>query len=156
MENDGIGAGDIGAVAKLVSAKTGDTLCDADRVVKLPAPVFPKPSLFMAVTVAKKGDEARFQRTGTPDGRRSTLCYINNAETHQQVIGGLGEQHLDVVKAKLKNKFGVEIGLEAPASPTASPSARPARSRAAIRSRPAATASSVMLSSTSSPVTASR
>ena len=43
-----------------------------------------------------------------------TLCYINNAETHQQVIGGLGEQHLDVVKAKLKNKFGVEIGLEAP------------------------------------------
>ena len=51
MENDGIGAGDIGAVAKLVSAKTGDTLCDADRVVKLPAPVFPKPSLFMAVTV---------------------------------------------------------------------------------------------------------
>ena len=59
MENDGIGAGDIGAVAKLVSAKTGDTLCDADRVVKLPAPVFPKPSLFMAVTVAKKGDEGK-------------------------------------------------------------------------------------------------
>ena len=43
-----------------------------------------------------------------------TLSYENNAETHQQVIGGLGEQHLDVVKAKLKNKFGVEIGLEAP------------------------------------------
>ena len=43
-----------------------------------------------------------------------TLSYQNNAETHQQVIGGLGEQHLDVVKAKLKNKFGVEIGLEAP------------------------------------------
>ena len=36
-ETDGIGAGDIGAVAKLVSAKTGDTLCDASRVVKLPA-----------------------------------------------------------------------------------------------------------------------
>mgnify|MGYP002244942071 CR=1 FL=1 len=43
-----------------------------------------------------------------------TLSYLNNAETHQQIIGGLGEQHLDVVKAKLKNKFGVEIGLEAP------------------------------------------
>ena len=115
MENDGIGAGDIGAVAKLVSAKTGDTLCDADRVVKLPAPVFPKPSLFMAVTVAKKGDEGKISsalaRLMEED---PTLCYINNAETHQQVIGGLGEQHLDVVKAKLKNKFGVEIGLEAP------------------------------------------
>ena len=110
-----ISAGDIGAVAKLVSAKTGDTLCDASRVVKMPAPVFPLPSLFMAVTVAKKGDEGKISsalaRLMEED---PTLSYLNNAETHQQIIGGLGEQHLDVVKAKLKNKFGVEIGLEAP------------------------------------------
>lgn len=102
-------------MAKLVSAKTGDTLCDASRVVKLPAPVFPLPSLFMAVTVAKKGDEGKISsalaRLMEED---PTLSYENNAETHQQIIGGLGEQHLDVVKAKLKNKFGVEIGLEAP------------------------------------------
>ena len=115
VDSDGIIAGDIGAVAKLVSAKTGDTLCDAERVVKLPAPVFPQPSLFMAVTVAKKGDEGKISsalaRLMEED---PTLSYQNNAETHQQVIGGLGEQHLDVVKAKLKNKFGVEIGLEAP------------------------------------------
>ena len=114
-ETDGIGAGDIGAVAKLVSAKTGDTLCDASRVVRLPAATFPLPSLFMAVTVAKKGDEGKISsalaRLMEED---PTLSYINNAETHQQIIGGLGEQHLDVVKAKLKNKFGVEIGLEAP------------------------------------------
>ena len=115
VETDGIGAGDIGAVAKLVSAKTGDTLCDASRVVKLPAAAFPLPSLFMAVTVAKKGDEGKISsalaRLMEED---PTLSYVNNAETHQQIIGGLGEQHLDVVKAKLKNKFGVEIGLEAP------------------------------------------
>ena len=115
VDADGIGAGDIGAVAKLVSAKTGDTLCDASRVVKMPAPVFPLPSLFMAVTVTKKGDEGKISsalaRLMEED---PTLSYLNNAETHQQIIGGLGEQHLDVVKAKLKNKFGVEIGLEAP------------------------------------------
>ena len=115
VDADGIGAGDIGAVAKLVTARTGDTLCDASRVVKLPAPVFPQPSLFMAVTVAKKGDEGKISsalaRLMEED---PTLSYENNAETHQQIIGGLGEQHLDVVKAKLKNKFGVEIGLEAP------------------------------------------
>ena len=115
VETDGIGAGDIGAVAKLVSAKTGDTLCDASRVVKLPAAAFPLPSLFMAVTVAKKGDEGKISsalaRLMEED---PTLSYINNAETHHQIIGGLGEQHLDVVKAKLKIKFGVEIGLEAP------------------------------------------
>lgn len=115
VEAEAIGAGDIGAVSKLVSARTGDTLCDPARVVKLPAPVFPQPSLWMAVTVAKKGDEGKISsalaRLMEED---PTLGYENNAETHQQVIGGLGEQHLDVVKAKLKNKFGVEIGLEAP------------------------------------------
>ena len=108
-------SGDIAAVVGLKNSTTGDTLCDAERVVKLPAPVFPKPSLFMAVTVAKKGDEGKISsalaRLMEED---PTLSYENNAETHQQVIGGLGEQHLDVVKAKLKNKFGVEIGLEAP------------------------------------------
>ncbi len=65
--------------------------------------------------MAKKGDEGKISsalaRLMEED---PTLSYENNAETHQQVIGGLGEQHLDVVKAKLKNKFGVEIGLEAP------------------------------------------
>ena len=89
-EAESIGAGDIGAVAKLVSAKTGDTLCDASRVVRLPAPVFPKPSLFMAVTVAKKGDEGKISsalaRLMEED---PTLSYLNNAETHQQIIGGL-------------------------------------------------------------------
>ena len=44
VDSDGIIAGDIGAVAKLVSAKTGDTLCDAERVVKLPAPCSPSPA----------------------------------------------------------------------------------------------------------------
>ena len=108
-------AGDIGAVAKLATAKTGDTLCDPARVVALPAPVYPISSYRMAVKVAKKGDEGK---VGSALARLMeedpTLSYENNAETHQQVIGGLGEQHLDVVKAKLKNKFGVEIGLGAP------------------------------------------
>ena len=84
-------------------------------MVKLAAPVFPQPSFFMAVTVSKKGAEGKISsalaRLMEED---PTLSYENNAETHQQIIGGLGEQHLDVVKAKMKNKFGVEIGLEAP------------------------------------------
>ena len=90
---DEIIAGDIGAVAKMVSARTGDTFCDASRVVKLAAPVFPQPSFFMAVTVSKKGDEGKISsalaRLMEED---PTLSYENNAETHQQIIGGLGEQ----------------------------------------------------------------
>ena len=54
-----IAAGDIGAVAKLATAKTGDTLCDPARVVALPAPVYPISSYRMAVKVAKKGDEGK-------------------------------------------------------------------------------------------------
>ena len=96
VDSDGIIAGDIGAVAKLVSAKTGDTLCDAERVVKLPAPVFPKPSLFMAVTVAKKGDEGKISsalaRLMEED---PTLSYENNAcqkqGRHKKQTGGHGQ-----------------------------------------------------------------
>ncbi len=54
-----IAAGDIGAVAKLATAKTGDTLCDPARVVTLPAPSYPVSCYRMAVRVAKKGDEGK-------------------------------------------------------------------------------------------------
>ena len=114
-EVDEIGAGDIGAVAKLSEARTGDTLCEAGRVVRLPAVSFPKPSMFRAITVNKKGDEGKISgalaRLMEED---LTLSYVNDKETKQQIIGGLGEQHLDVVVSKLKNKFGVEVSLEVP------------------------------------------
>ena len=110
-----IGAGDIGAVTKLPAAQTGDTLCEAGRVVKLPAPTFPTPTLSMAIRVAKKGDEgkigAALARLMEED---PTLTYRVDTETGQQIISGLGEQHLDVVVAKLKAKFGVDVELTVP------------------------------------------
>ena len=110
-----IGAGDIGAVTKLPAAQTGDTLCEAGRVVKLPAPAFPSPTLSMAIRVAKKGDEGKI---GSALARLMeedpTLTYRMDTETGQQIISGLGEQHLDVVVAKLKAKFGVDVDLTVP------------------------------------------
>ena len=110
-----IGAGDIGAVTKLPAAQTGDTLCGAGRVVKLPAPAFPTPTLSMAIRVAKKGDEGKI---GSALARLMeedpTLTYRMDTETGQQIISGLGEQHLDVVVAKLKAKFGVDVDLTVP------------------------------------------
>ena len=110
-----IGAGDIGAVTKLPAAQTGDTLCEAGRVIKLPAPAFPTPTLSMAIRVAKKGDEgkigAALARLMEED---PTLTYRVDTETGQQIISGLGEQHLDVVVAKLKAKFGVDVELTVP------------------------------------------
>ena len=113
-----IAAGDIGAVAKLATAKTGDTLCDPARVVALPAPVYPISSYRMAVKVAKKGDEGKvggaLARLIEED---PAIRFVVDPETKQQIISGLGTQHLEVALAKLKNKFGVEITLENPRVP---------------------------------------
>ena len=69
----------------------------------------------MAIKAEAKGDEAKIasalQRLMEED---PTLAYENNVETHQQLISGLGEQHLDVLVSKLKNKFGVSVSLEVP------------------------------------------
>ncbi len=111
-------AGDIGAVAKLTTAKTGDTLCDPARVVSLPAPEYPAACYRMAVKVAKKGDEGKVSgalaRLMEED---PAITFTVDPETKQQIIAGLGTQHLEVAVAKLKNKFGVEITLEVPRVP---------------------------------------
>ena len=111
-------AGDIGAVAKLTTAKTGDTLCDPARVVSLPAPDYPTACYRMAVKVAKKGDEGKVSGAlGRLMEEDPSITFTVDPETKQQVIAGLGTQHLEVAVAKLKNKFGVEITLEVPRVP---------------------------------------
>ena len=113
-----ITTGDIGAVAKLATAKTGDTLCDPARVAALPAPVYPISNYRMAVKVTKKGDEGKVSgalaRLIEED---PAITFAVDPETKQQIISGLGTQHLEVAVAKLKNKFGVEIDLETPRVP---------------------------------------
>lgn len=110
-----ITAGDIGAVTKLAATETGDALCDPKKVLSFDPIHFPHPCLTMAIKSEAKGDEAKIasalQRLMEED---PTLAYENNAETHQQLISGLGEQHLDVLVSKLKNKFGVSVSLEVP------------------------------------------
>ena len=87
-------------------------------VAALPAPVYPIANYRMAVKVAKKGDEGKVSgalaRLIEED---PAITFHTDPETKQQIIGGLGTQHLEVAVAKLKNKFGVEITLEAPRVP---------------------------------------
>ena len=110
-----ITAGDIGAVTKLADTETGDALCDPKKVLNFDPINFPKPCLQMAIKTEAKGDESKIasglQRLMEED---PTIAYENNAETHQQLVSGLGEQHLDVLVSKLKNKFGVSVSLEVP------------------------------------------
>lgn len=110
-----LSAGDIGAVTKLGGFATGDTLCSAGQVVTLDGVHIPSATYAMAVEVAKKGEEEKvasgLSRLCEED---PSLHFGINNETHQQILSGLGEQHLDVAMARLKSKFGVEATLVQP------------------------------------------
>ena len=114
-ETPSIGAGDIGAVAKLAITKTGDTLCVPSNKVKFEAIKFPKPVLSLAVSPKAKGDEEKMT-SGLSKlmEEDATLKLENNKETHQMILSGLGEQQLDIVVSKLKTKFGVDVELSEP------------------------------------------
>ena len=110
-----ISAGDIGAVTKLDKTITGDTLCDAKRVVKLEGINFPNACLTMAVKPKGKGDESKIaQGILRLIDEDPTITFENDAETHQQKVSGLGEQHLDVIRSKLAAKFGTQVELFKP------------------------------------------
>ena len=110
-----LSAGDIGAVTKLGGFATGDTLCSTAQVVTLDGVHIPSATYAMAVEVAKKGEEEKvasgLSRLCEED---PSLHFGVNNETHQQILSGLGEQHLDVAMARLKSKFGVGATLVQP------------------------------------------
>lgn len=108
-------AGDIGAIPKLTSANTGDTLCSPTRRVVLSGIDYPAPSFSMAMYPKKKGEEDKVaQGLSRLVEEDPTIKYLNDPETHELVVSGMGEQHLDVVVSKLKAKFNVEVELKQP------------------------------------------
>ncbi len=107
-------AGDI-AVAVKITANTGDTLSNVSRIVEFSAMDFPNTCYSMAVKAKAQGDEAKIstsmQRLTEED---PTLTYIQDETTKEQILSGLGEQHLEVAAAKAKAKFGADIKLAVP------------------------------------------
>ncbi len=107
-----IDCGDIGAVSKLSDTKTCDTLCDPKRPVLLRGIEFAKPCYSMAISPKVKGQEDKIAAGLTRLGEEDlTFSVVNNAETHQMVLSGSGDIHLDVLCSKLKTKFGVDVEL---------------------------------------------
>lgn len=106
-------AGDIVTAIK-INASTSDTLCAPERKVLFEKMIFPVPCYSMAVLTAQ-GDESKIssgiQRILEED---KTLKYEQNESTKEQILSGLGEQHLEITLSKLKNKFGVEMDLTEP------------------------------------------
>lgn len=118
IEVEKLSAGDIGAVAKLSKTSTGDTLSGLNHPLKLEGIEFSKPNMSLAVVPKAKGDEEKIaQGLIKLMDEDKTFSFENNTETHQQILKGLGDQHIEVIVSKLKNKFGVDIALEAPRVP---------------------------------------
>jgi elongation factor G len=113
-----IPAGDLGAAVKLKNAHVGDTLCDKSNKVKIPATVYPTPSIFSAIEAATKGDE---DKIGTGLNRLKeedpTFDVRVDSEVHQTLISGQGELHLDVLIGRLKARYGVDVILSKPRIP---------------------------------------
>ncbi len=108
-------AGDIGCVAKLRNTHTNDTLSTRQHPVRLPQIRFPEGVLQMAVHAAARGDEEKLQaglhRLHDED---PTFEMHYNPETHETIVSGLGERHLEVTMGKLKRKYSVEAELTKP------------------------------------------
>ena len=112
---DELRAGDIGAVNKLGNTNTGDTLCDPSAKIRFTPIHFPKPTLFMAVSAEKKGEEDKvFGGLAKLREEDYTFSIEKNAETGELLLGGQGDVQLETLVKKVKSRYGVDMKLSAP------------------------------------------
>jgi elongation factor G len=108
-------AGDIGAIAKLTNAKTGDTLATKSEPIKYEKTKFPIPYTYMRYKAKIKGEEDKVaQALAKIMDEDQTVKVVNDKENRQALLYGMGDQHLEVVMSKLLNKYKVEIELTKP------------------------------------------
>jgi elongation factor G len=111
-------AGDLGAVAKLKETKTNDILAEKSAPVKFQEIKFPEPVLSYAIEPKSRGDEDKIstamQRLREED---PTIGYTRDPQTHELLLAGQGQLHIEVTVAKLKRRFGVEVNLKPPRIP---------------------------------------
>ena len=110
--------GDLGAIVKLQYTQTNDTLATKAKLVRYPNIIFPEGLLAMSIWPKSKNDEDKMstslQRIEEED---PSFKMVKNSETNELVVYGLGDQHLDVVVNKLKNRYKVEVDLKEPRIP---------------------------------------
>jgi elongation factor G len=113
-----IQAGDLGAVAKLKETQTNDTLCDKAHPIVYPPVVFPDPATTFAIEPKTRGDEdkisAALHRLMEED---LVLRVSRDAQTHEMLLSGMGQLHVEVVVGKLRKRFKVEVNLRKPKIP---------------------------------------
>jgi elongation factor G len=126
-----LGAGDIGAVAKLKETRAGDVLCEGQEEVAFSPLDLPAPVMAFAYEPKSKGDEEKaataVRRLAEED---PTLDIHRDPQTGEQIIAGLTRDHVDVVVARMKRRFGVEVELHPPRVPYQETIRQPAQAHA--------------------------
>lgn len=113
-EVDFANAGDI-VVAVKTEINTSDTLCDESRIVKFDSVIYPQPCYSMAVKAKAQGDESKISNGISKLLEEDpTLRYEQDPSTTEQILSGLGDQHLEIAASRLKDKFGADIKLAVP------------------------------------------
>ena len=111
-------SGDIGAVTKLNSVLTGDTISSREQPVILGGLEFPAPVYMMAGYPKTKADvdkmTSSLSRIADED---PSLVLTREPNTNEMIMGGLGDTHLDVTIEKMQRKFGAEMVLDIPKVP---------------------------------------
>ena len=107
--------GDICAIAKLSTFKTGDTMCAQGKSTTLAGVDIPNATYSMAIFADKKGEEEKVaSAVNRIIEEDPSITFVNNTETRQTILSGLGEQHLDVCLSKMKEKYKVSATLAQP------------------------------------------
>jgi elongation factor G len=111
-------AGDLGAVAKLKETHTNDLIADKATKFRFAEIKFPEPVLSYAIEPKSRGDEDKIstamQRLREED---PSISYARDPQTHELLLAGQGQLHIEVTVAKLKRRFGVEVNLKPPRIP---------------------------------------
>jgi len=113
-----IQAGDIGAVAKLKETHTGDTLCDKAHPIVYPPLSFPEPATTFAIEPKTRGDEDKISvalhRLMEED---LVIRLAHDPQTHEILLSGMGQLHIEVIVGRLKKRYKVEVNLKKPKIP---------------------------------------
>ena len=135
-----LSAGDIGAVNKLSSTDTNDTLCAVGTNLQFDPIRFPRPTLSMAVSAAVKGDEEKvFSGFSKMLEEDYTFSIEKRPETGEMILSGQGEIHIEILAKKLKSRYGVDVILTEPKIPYRETIRATAVAEASTRSRRADT-----------------
>jgi elongation factor G len=114
----GAQAGDIAAVAKLKDTQTGDTLADKDDPIIYAPVALPEPATTFAIEPKTRGDEDKistaFQRLREED---PVLQVTRDPQTHEVLLSGMGQLHIEVVVGRLRKRYKVEVNLKKPKIP---------------------------------------